>query len=231
MPVPWPQFLVPLLPLLALGAAYALTSLAERVARARTGLADGLAVLALVGTLAVLLYGSRSFHGDRRLVFAYAGLVAALNVPLLGCLPFGAQRGQRGAGARLSVAMCALALAVPLYRVVDRVRWRDTAVRQQFEALHARSGPDDAVLGGWSAPTMFRPHAYRYFFLHPGMLAALDDAAKGPAVLRVLQERPPRWVVRDDATRGLSPEVNLYIDAHYRPIGIGDLWERQADRD
>ncbi len=231
VPVPWPQFLVPLLPLLALGAAHTSTALAERAARARAGLADGLALLALVGTLAVLVYGARSFGGDRRLVVVYAGLVAASTAPLLGCLPFGAQRGQRGAGARLSVAFTALALAVPLYRVVDRIRWRDTAVRQQFEALHARSGPDDAVLGGWSAPTMFRPHAYRYFFLHPGMLAALDDDAKGPAVLRVLEERPPRWVVRDDATRGLSREVNLYLDAHYRPIGVGDLWERQADGD
>jgi len=227
VPVPWPQFLVPLLPLVALGAAHTLTELAAAVAARRPRGADALACGALVGVAAVAALAVRGFAGDRRLALVYAALVAASAAPWVAALA----RGRSAAGVRLTLAAAALALAVPLYRVVDRIRWRDTAVRQEFAALHAHTGPDDTVLSGWSAPTMFRPHAYRYFFLHPGMLAALDAEAKGPAVLRILREQPPAIVVRDDATRGLSAEVNAYLDAHYHPLGVGVLWQRQAAGD
>ena len=61
-------------------------------------------------------------------------------------------------------------------------------------------------------------------------LASLTPEQRGADVLALLRERPPRAVIRDDATRKLSPEVNAYLDAHYTHSGVGPIWLRNTPR-
>ena len=82
------------------------------------------------------------------------------------------------------------------------------------------------MLTSWRGSAVFRPHAYRYPFLHPGMLAALSDEEKGAQLLAVLTARPPAAVIRDEHTRKLGEEVQAFIDRHFVPSGVGDVWLR-----
>ena len=52
----------------------------------------------------------------------------------------------------------------------------------------------------------------------------LDEEEKGSAVLRVLESDPPAAVIRDAGTRGLGVEVQTFLDAHYVPSGVGEIW-------
>ena len=96
--------------------------------------------------------------------------------------------------------------------------------RQQFDFVASTLGDEDVVLTGWTGCAVFQPHAYRYFFLHSGMLGNLDEEEKGSAVLRVLESDPPAAVIRDAGTRGLGVEVQTFLDAHYVPSGVGEIW-------
>jgi len=222
VPVPWPQFLLPLLPLWALAAAAALVWTTERSVDTleRVGapavLTERLVPLALAAAAAWFAWRSLGPYMPPRGV--YAAFLALVGATLL----------VAPSRERLRFALLLLVLAVPLARVVGRTIWQDTEVRRDFEFLMANTAPDDTVLTGWSTATMFRPHAYEYSFLHGGMLAVLTEQQKGEDVLAILRVRPPRVVVRDAGTRALSAEVNRFIDGRYAPTGVGDLWLRRV---
>jgi hypothetical protein len=183
----------------------------ERAGASR-GILESFVPLALVALAAWLAWGALGRYMPPRGV--YAAFLALLGAALV----------VAPSRARLQYALLLSVLAVPIARVVGRTLWRDTEVRRDFEYLMANTAPDDTVLTGWSTATMFRPHAYEHFFLHSGVLAVLTEAQRGEDVLAILRERPPRVVVRDAGTRALSPEVNRFIDEHYAPSGVGDLW-------
>lgn len=222
VPVPWPQFLLPLLPLWALAAAATLVWVTERAVDtlerigARATLTEWVVPFALA--VAAAWFARRALGPYMPPRSVYAAFLALVGATLL----------VAPSRERVTYALLLLVLVVPLARVVGRTIWRDTEVRRDFEFLMANSAPDDTVLTGWSTATMFRPHAYEHFFLHGGMLAVLTEAQKGEDVLAILRQRPPRVVVRDAGTRALSAEVNRFIDERYAPSGVGDLWLLRA---
>jgi hypothetical protein len=120
-----------------------------------------------------------------------------------------------------AAALCAFPL-IELGRMAEERPMDD--FRAQFDFVSAELGPEDRVLTGWTGCAVFQPHAYRYFFLHRGMLRALDEEAKDGAVLMVLESDPPAAVIRDAGVSGLGPGVQAFIDAHYAPSGVGDIW-------
>jgi len=258
IPVPWPQFLMPLWPLLACAAAVPLVGLAEPSGRAALARCGG--ALAVVAGAAMLLPISRSelleplaaaaaaaalglaagrARGPLSLLVVAAGAGAAvavmiqlhpgtdLGTGLVGagalCLLAAAAAAEPGQG-RAAAGMAALAF-FPLIEVARMAEERPVdGFRAQFDFVDGTLGPDDAVLTGWTGCAVFQPHAYRYFFLHRGMLRMLDDEAKGADVLRVLEADPPAAVIRDAGTRGLGEGVQAFIDARYEPSGVGDVW-------
>ncbi len=258
IPVPWPQFLMPLWPLLACAAATALASLGAASGRAL--LVRGAVVLAVVGAASLLLPISRSELIEPLAVAAGAGFLGlgvqrsgswvAVALAVVGALAAsGAMHLLRpgevlgtafvglgvlcllaavvrasGAHARMAAgaaALCAFPL-IELGRMAEERPIDD--FRAQFDFVSAELGPDDRVLTGWTGCAVFQPHAYRYFFLHRGMLRALDEEAKDGAVLMVLESDPPAAVIRDAGVSGLGPGVQAFIDAHYAPSGVGDIW-------
>ncbi|MEZ6014516.1 MAG: glycosyltransferase family 39 protein [Planctomycetota bacterium] len=216
VPVPWPQFLLPLLPLWALGAASALAWGADAVDR-RTPPVLARVVLPLVCVAGAALWSvsaGRANYADRA---PYAALLALTAAPLL--LATGS--------ARLRAAAVPLILTTPLAWIVGRIHWNDDELRASFEFVMTNTAPTDTVLTSWYGAALFRPHAYRYFFLHDGMLSVMTDAERGDDVLRILREAPPKAVERDEALGRLSPAVNAYLDEHYTPTGVGPIWIRR----
>ncbi len=262
IPVPWPQFLMPLWPLLACAAAASLGQLTSIKAwPSLIGAAAGLslvggaaawlgihpgalfdpllvaAVAAIVGLLVALIaahLGSTAGLLVAGLVACGAGAVSARQFPgepvgtalvSLGslCLLGAAARARREDSLSV-VATCALC-SWPLVETARMAAVRPIdGFRQQFDFVASTLGDEDVVLTGWTGCAVFQPHAYRYFFLHSGMLGNLDEEEKGSAVLRVLESDPPAAVIRDAGTRGLGVEVQTFLDAHYVPSGVGEIW-------
>jgi len=258
IPVPWPQFLMPLWPLLACAAATALASLGAASGRAL--LVRAAAVIAAVGVASVLLPISRRDLLEPLGVAAAAGLLGlgllrlgsglAASLAALGAIAaYGAmdllRPGEmpgtvlvgvgafcllvavaRSAGELARTAVGAAVLcAFPLVELGRMAEERPIdEFRAQFTFVHDELSPDDRVLTGWTGCAVFQPHAYRYFFLHRGMLRSLDEEAKDGDVLRVLESDPPAAVIRDAGVSGLGPGVQAFIDAHYEPSGVGDIW-------
>ncbi len=83
------------------------------------------------------------------------------------------------------------------------------------------SAPTDTVLDGYSGIGVFRPHAFRYFFLHAEMRKMLSEAE-----VRELEDGletgaiAPRFVSGDSNLRALSPRVREYLDRTYQPTGV-----------
>ena len=258
IPVPWPQFLMPLWPLLACAAAAAVAGLGGATRAA--GLGRCAAAVAIVGGASFLLPISKSELLTPLGTAAAVGLLglAAARVPSAAGVVCGAAAGAAaywtvgvlapgealGTGLVSVGAACLLAApalaaarwapvatgaaalaALPLVEIARMAEERPVDdFRAQFEFVQANLEPGDTVLTGWTGCAVFQPHAYRYFFLHRGMLRMLDGETLGAEVLRALELRPPAAVVRDAGTRGLSAEVQAFIDERYEPAGVGDLW-------
>ena len=257
IPVPWPQFLMPLWPLLACAAATALLSLCAAngrgllargalvllvvalasltlpISRSELLTPLGVAAVAALGGLSALRTGSKgptlvplglamAAHGSMNLLRPGEALGSAFVGVAAFCL-FAAVARAKGVQARMAAGAAALAPFPRRARADGRGRPIDD-FRAQFDFVRAELGPDDRVLTGWTGCAVFQPHAYRYFFLHRGMLRSLDEQAKDGAVLVVLESDPPAAVIRDAGVSGLGPGVQAFIDAHYAPSGVGDIW-------
>lgn len=271
VPVPWPQFLLPLWPLIAIGAVVLLDSwvgrstlalgalaLAGAFARslAETGgaityenwwMRDALRPAGWLFGACVLGVVSRSAYerseGDRPIVaivvMGCAAIVLGggawriqphtLEYGPLWLLVFGSSVLASGAQRWRTLGL-ALLVAGPFTILSRQLDERPIApFRAEFDLVMASTGPDDTVLTGWRGCAVFRPHAYRYFFLHEGVLQALTEEERGPAVLRALRAHPPAAAVRDEGTRGLGGGVQAWLDEHFEPAGVGDVWLRTAD--
>ncbi len=258
IPVPWPQFLLPLWPLVAVAIAAQLARVegwAHAIAfGAALAIGGGLIVLALGESLgwsyrtlepalwlaAAAALGGLGWHKTHAKRIALLALAVGLlavgayrvqpHVPTYGILwPLLAGTAILAPAARRPAHLLFLAIvAVPLIPLSRILEYRPIApFRAEFDLIMEQTEPSETVLTGWRGSAVFRPHAYYYFFLHGGMLAMLDDESRGPRVLQALEDQPPGAVIRDDGTRGLSAEVQTYLDEHYEATGVGDVWLRK----
>ncbi|MEM8712704.1 MAG: hypothetical protein AAGG01_17270, partial [Planctomycetota bacterium] len=200
----------------ALPCAYVAGAAALSVLAARRGTkAPRLALTAAAAALAG--FGAYALQ-PHTLTYGWAWLALGL-LPVL--VPV---RHQLGAVALSAMVVPAM---IPLGRLIS-----DRPVepfRAEFEWIMNETGSNDAVLTGWRGCAVFRPHAYYYYFLHPGMLQMLSPLDLGPRALEARQRTSPAAVIRDPATRGLGPEVQRYLDEHYEPTGIGDIWAARPE--
>lgn len=257
IPVPWPQYLLPLWPLLGVGAA-------QLIGRLRSGveatvffssaaallvvtylalglpwgaLGSALAPAAIISASGFIAVGALRGQGVTR----FGGLIAALGVLLTGAYYV------QPHAVPWALAWCALALVIVLSPGRHHIRAATLVLvvagplvpiarlphdrpvfpfRAEFDALMDKTSPSDYVLTGWRGCAVFRPHAYRFFFLHKGVTQMLSEEELGPMVLEALESTTPAAAVRDGATRQLSASVQSYLDLHYEPAGVGDLWLR-----
>lgn len=258
IPVPWPQYLLPLWALFGIGAAQLIGRLRSGV-EATVFFSSAAALLvgtylafdlpwdalggAMVPPVIIAVAGFIAVWAIRgRNLVRFVGLATALGVLLIGAyrvqphaLPWALAWGALalvivGSPAQHQLRAYALVLIVagPLVPIARLLPDRPVfPFRAEFDALMARTAPSDSVLSGWRGCAVFRPHAYRYFFLHKGVLQMLSEEELGPMVLDALQRNTPAAAVRDAATGQLSESVQSYLDLHYEPAGIGGLWFRK----
>jgi hypothetical protein len=81
----------------------------------------------------------------------------------------------------------------------------------------------DPVFDGRSGYGVFRPHAYRYWFLHDEMQMMLSEEEKGPDIVRALETQHVPVVIVDDFTRLLPRAVLDYVAAQYVDSPFPDI--------
>jgi hypothetical protein len=136
-------------------------------------------------------------------------------------------------GATLALALVLLAL--PPLSVAATILRPDNArvadkLRKLRYAMNA-SRPGDAFLDGFSGLGVFRPHAFRFFFLHDEMRAQLS-AADVAQLVNGLRDGTiaPVLVAADADLRAVSPELRGFLQASYAStaqpplLKLRELW-------
>jgi len=117
-----------------------------------------------------------------------------------------------------------LVLAFP---IVEQRDWighssNDTQ-RQRVAFILTHTTPQDTVFDGYSGFGVFRPHAFRYWFLHEEVQAMLSEHEKNGALIEALQRVQPLFVVRDQYVDALPAAVRTYLDTHYEATPFSDI--------
>ena len=86
--------------------------------------------------------------------------------------------------------------------------------------------PQDTVLDGWTGSGVFRDHAYYYYFLHGEVRNMLTPKESSEDVVNVLREKKTKIVIYNGDVQALSQEVRNYVEANYKPTGVGSLYIR-----
>jgi hypothetical protein len=89
------------------------------------------------------------------------------------------------------------------------------------------SAPVESVLDGYTGVGVFRPHAWRFFFLHAELRQLLGEAERRE-LLEGLERGTiaPRLISFDGHSSRVSPEVTAFFERNYQPVGQGPLWAR-----
>lgn len=122
----------------------------------------------------------------------------------------------------------ALLLAFPVVEQWDYFRQQSNdRQRARVEFVLANTGPDDPVFDGYSGYGVFRPHAYRYWFLHDEVQLMLSDDERGPQVIEALERSRTPIAIVDRWSAALPTEVQRYISEKYRPTEFPDIRVRK----
>jgi hypothetical protein len=82
--------------------------------------------------------------------------------------------------------------------------------------VYETTGPMDVVMDGWKGMGVFRPHAFRYFFLHEEIVAMLPPAHLD-AYLDDLEAGRirPKLIAFDENLAALGPRFRRFVDNNY----------------
>ena len=86
--------------------------------------------------------------------------------------------------------------------------------------------PQDTVLDGWTGSGVFRNHAYYYYFLHGEVRNMLTSQESSKDIVNALREKQTKIIIYDGNVQALSQEVRNYVEANYKPTGVGSLYIR-----
>ena len=82
------------------------------------------------------------------------------------------------------------------------------------------------MFDGYTGLGVFRPHAYRYWFLHDEMILMLSVKERPEGILEARRSPNVRITIRDEYNRDIDPQVEHYLDEHFTPAG-GEIWVRR----
>jgi hypothetical protein len=233
LPVVWEEYFVLLVPFAVIVAAMTLVDWWQRYVpagmlraafsgtggRQRAAVAIGLAAVAVVDLL-----------GRRLVAVNTLSLAAFVAVPalwlVLGASLAAVSRRSGAAAARFAVAL------LVVFPVVQQLDWihhnSNAAQRARVDYVVDTTSGGDAVFDGYSGAGVFRPHAYRYWFLHEEMRAMLSEEDRGPNVVRALEARRPAIVIVDRHVAALPDVVREHVEARYTDTAFPDIKRRKA---
>lgn len=124
----------------------------------------------------------------------------------------------------------ALVLVLPVVQQVDWIgRHSNIDERARVDYVMANTQPTDPIFDGRSGFGVFRPHAYRYWFLHDEMQLMLSDTEKSSALIDALERQRVKIALVDEHARMLPRPVLDYIAAHYADTPYPDIKRRMEE--
>jgi 4-amino-4-deoxy-L-arabinose transferase-like glycosyltransferase len=135
---------------------------------------------------------------------------------------------------RVGWAAAVLLVVLSVYPL-DEMRWvpfeRDnTETLAEIRYVLDHSGPTDTCMDGFSGRGVFRPHAYYYYKLHREIRAMLSEDDRATLLLGLESGAlTPKLIFFDEDLRNVSPSITSFLEAHYRPVGLGAIWRRTED--
>jgi 4-amino-4-deoxy-L-arabinose transferase-like glycosyltransferase len=122
---------------------------------------------------------------------------------------------ERKRPAFLGVALLLLAV-LPVVALAGSFRDRNDAQLAKLRTVFASTRPADPVMDGWEGMGVFRPHAFRYFFLHEEIVAMLPRPELD-AYLDALESGRvrPKLIAMDKNLRSLGPRFVQFVTTHY----------------
>ena len=226
MPVPFPQYYMMFLPLLAMYNGMLLETISEHLSLERLKKYNKRrvsAAMAIAGSIIVIYFLVK--------VLRLNGLPESVKweswkpywVVWTSCLILAILAVWRG---RRRYVVLFLLIGISLYpfnQVLTRTETGDREDLDRIKYVLENTTPNDTVLDGWSGLGVFRDHAYYYYFVHTGVRRMLTEKERSEDVIRALREKNTKIVIYDGNVRDLSASVREYIEANYRPTGVGSI--------
>jgi 4-amino-4-deoxy-L-arabinose transferase-like glycosyltransferase len=115
----------------------------------------------------------------------------------------------------LGGALAGLAV-LPVIALVDAYRESNAEQIARLRRVYETTKPTDLVMDGWAGMGVFRPHAFRYFFLHEETRAMLPRD-EWDAYLDALERGAirPRLIALDENLRALGPRFVGFVERNY----------------
>jgi hypothetical protein len=221
-PTPFPQYLLPILSLGAvLGArvlwvGFSLWPQSSGTPHQRAARWIATFVGALIGSIGLWIV--RPFFLEP-FVYPLFGLAVGLAICVLTM-----RRLPAWAAAVLIVGCSAYSL--------QQLRWMqglsNSEAIAEMRYVYDATTPADRVLDGFSGIAWFRPNAFSYWFLHPGVRARLS-AGEVDALLNTVSScaTRPKLIILDSDLTAVSPTIAPTVHRLYRPSPYPTLWLRK----
>ena len=133
-------------------------------------------------------------------------------------------------GHRKAVFWLAFFLAFPLTEQADWIQHNSNAEqRERVAYVLSHTDPHDTVFDGYSGFGVFRPHAYRYWFLHDEVQTMLSADERSTEIIQALEREKTPIVIADQYVTALPDSVRAYIDEHYERTRFPEIRERKRD--
>jgi hypothetical protein len=115
----------------------------------------------------------------------------------------------------LGVALAGLAV-LPIIALRDAYRESNDEQLARLQRVYETTKPADLVMDGWAGMGVFRPHAFRHFFLHEETRAMLPGE-EWDAYLDALESGRirPKLIALDENLRALGPRFVDFVERNY----------------
>jgi len=201
--------------------------LATAVRRWPEGWSDRVVALGALGPFAGLFVLPVPWHQYHLLYLAPASLLAGAGLLGMAAAAGQALRLPPRASAVLPALLLAAASVGPLLRVAARYGPSNGAKLDAIRFVLQNTTPSETVMDGYTGIGVFRPHAYRRFFLHAEVRAMMDEG-EGREILAGLRTGriAPRLISFDGHLTRVAPGVKAFLEGHYAPVGKEPVWVR-----
>jgi hypothetical protein len=227
IPVPYPQYCLLFLPMVALYAAAFIVKMAEFFQSLLRKTSNPIKefpaeALFFIGAYCLMLGCCVYIAEPKAIGLWFFPLIGALTI-LLATLFLKARL--------TSLALATFLIPGSVYSLQQMIWMRGLSNEEMVSNLRyvmERTSPDDVVMDGWSGLGVFRPHAWYYAFTHGGVRSTLDkeklsqlenDFEKGAIA--------PKLIILDQHMAEISPKLTSLIETKYRPTVYGKVWERK----
>lgn len=125
------------------------------------------------------------------------------------------------------VALLALTVVFPVMQQIDYLGDRPfTFQRERIEFVLANTSPAEPVVYGFDGYAVFRPHLYRYWFLHDELVLQVTPEKVVADLKQLIQTHRPRLVCYDSYLRQLPKEFEEFLRLGYSPSAYPEIWVR-----